>query len=64
MEGLASRFGLPLVDNIALVDAFPKGLLTQVHLSEQANQRLAEALYQAIHPFVAGSPDDRRREAD
>ena len=49
VEALAREYDLPLVDNIKLVDAAPEGLLTQVHLSEEANARLAEAIYQTIH---------------
>lgn len=50
---LARDWKLPIVDNVSLVDGHPKSLVTQVHLSEEANRRLAEAIYQAIEPFVS-----------
>ena len=52
IEELARRENLKIIDNIALIDAHPEGLLTQVHLSEDANRRLAEVLHQAISPIV------------
>ena len=53
LENLAQEYELPLVDNIKLIDAEPEGLVTQVHLSESANTRLAEALYQTTRSFVS-----------
>lgn len=45
VEEFAREFGVPLVDNAALVDADPaRYLVTTVHLSEDANLRLARAL--------------------
>jgi len=52
VEELASRFQAALVDNIAMVDDHPEGLLTQVHLSQEANARLAEAIYAAVEPLL------------
>jgi len=52
LEILAQKYDLPLVDNIRLVDIEPEGLVTQVHLSEGANTRLAEELYKVIHPII------------
>ncbi|MEK6674852.1 MAG: GDSL-type esterase/lipase family protein [Planctomycetota bacterium] len=60
VEDLARKANLPLVDNIAVVDAHPKGLVTQVHLSEEGNARLAEAMFQALAPMVqAASKSDK-----
>jgi lysophospholipase L1-like esterase len=52
LEQLAQEWKIPLVDNVALVDAHPESLVTQVHLNEEANARLAEAMYAAIEPMV------------
>lgn len=49
---LAKEHRLPLVDNVALIDARPEGLVTQVHLSEEANGHLAEAIYSTVSPLI------------
>lgn len=54
IDAFAARHAYPLVDNVALIDAQPDGLSTYVHLSEEANARLAQALYGVIAPLVAG----------
>lgn len=51
-DAFAARHGLPVVDNVALVDEHPDGLSTYVHLTEAANERLAEALYAVLAPLV------------
>lgn len=53
LEELAREHRLPLVDNQALVDADWQDLLTHVHLSAEANARLASAIYDAVEPIVA-----------
>ena len=51
-DAFAARHGFPVVDNVALVDEHPEGLATYVHLTEEANDRLAEALYAVIALLV------------
>ncbi len=52
LDQLAAERGLPVVDNIALVDLRPEGLLTPVHLDEEANGRLAQALHVILAPLL------------
>jgi lysophospholipase L1-like esterase len=52
VDAFAARHGLPVVDNVALVDAHPDALATYVHLTEEANARLADALYAVLAPLV------------
>jgi lysophospholipase L1-like esterase len=52
IDDLVAAHALPVVDNVALIDAHPEGLVTYVHLSEAANERLARALYEALAPLV------------
>jgi len=52
LERIAAEERLPLVDNIAIVDADPRRLATYVHLTEEGNLRLAEALRDAIAPVL------------
>jgi lysophospholipase L1-like esterase len=57
IDALAAAHGFPVVDNVALIDAHPEGLVTYVHLSEAANARLARALHEVLAPLVpAGLP--------
>jgi len=53
VDRFAAEFACPVVDNVALIDAHPDGLSTYVHLTEEANGRLAEALEAVIAPFLA-----------
>ncbi|MFI5402798.1 MAG: SGNH/GDSL hydrolase family protein [Planctomycetota bacterium] len=50
---LASRYGLEVVDNIALVAEKPDRLATYVHLTEEANARLAGELHKTIRAAQA-----------
>jgi lysophospholipase L1-like esterase len=52
LDRIASEHGLPVVDNIAIVDRHRSSLTTWVHLTEEANGRLADALHDAIVPLV------------
>jgi hypothetical protein len=50
---VAEEEGLPMVDNIAIIDQDRRRLASSVHLTEEGNLRLAEALKSAIEPYVA-----------
>jgi len=52
MDRLSREHGLVQVDNIALVSERPEGLGTRVHLTSDANVRLAQALAAAVQPFI------------
>ncbi len=52
VEELSREYQLTLVDNVALIDAHPEGLLTRVHLSEEANGRLARAILEASRSLI------------
>jgi len=49
---IAKEEGLPIVDNIAIVDRNGGGLASWVHLTEEANLRLAEAIKSAVEPYL------------
>jgi hypothetical protein len=49
---IANEEGLPIVDNIAIVDRNGGGLASWVHLTEEANLRLAEAIKSAVEPYL------------
>jgi hypothetical protein len=53
LERAAAERGLPLVDNVALLDQRPQGLVSKVHLDGEANRRLAEALYEPVRAALA-----------
>jgi lysophospholipase L1-like esterase len=55
LDAIAREHSLPVVDNIAIVDQDRTQLTTWVHLTEEANARLAKALKEVIAPFVAKS---------
>lgn len=55
LDAIAAERGLPLVDNIALVDQDRTRLTTWVHLTAEANRILAQALRDAIRPLVPAS---------
>ena len=57
MNELATKHQIPVVDNIALVDGRKDRLLSYVHLTEEANDALAEAIAQTIRetPSLLGS---------
>ena len=48
ISALATRYGLDLVDNIPVTDEKPERLATYVHLTEEANARLADKIHKAI----------------
>ncbi len=52
LDAIARERGLPVVDNIAIVDQDRSRLTSWVHLTEEANLRLAEALKVAIEPLI------------
>lgn len=52
LEKIAETENLPLVDNIAIVDQDRRRLASWVHLTEEGNLRLAEALKSAIEPYL------------
>jgi len=52
MEEIGSRYGAPVVDNVALVAEQPDGLGSKVHLTRDANVRLAAALAEVIRPIA------------
>jgi lysophospholipase L1-like esterase len=54
VDAFAARHALPVVDNVALLDAHPDGFSSYVHLTADANARLAEALHAALVPLVDG----------
>lgn len=53
LEEVAARHGIPVVDNIAIVNSRPDYLTSYVHLTEEGNRALAEALYARIAPLLA-----------
>lgn len=65
LDDLARRHGLPLVDNIALVDERKDVLASWVHLTRPGNERLAEALFPVVARLAreardGGAQDGRR----
>lgn len=52
LDAIARERGLPVVDNIAIVDRDRDRLTTWVHLTEEANLALAEALKETIEPYL------------
>jgi len=61
VEELAREHGFPLVDNVALLEGHVEDLVTTVHLSEAANERLASALHETIAPRI-GAPGAPRNQ--
>jgi len=55
LETIAQEEKLPLVDNIRIVDQDRRRLTSWVHLTGEANLRLAEALEPVIKPYVLQS---------
>ena len=51
IDELAREHGLTVVDNVALLAEEPDGLGSKVHLTASANERLAQALFEAIGPL-------------
>jgi len=57
LDAIGREYHLPMVDNIAIVDADRTRLTTWVHLTEEANGHLADALQQTLLPMIPqGAP--------
>ncbi len=54
VDAFAARYAFPVIDNVALVDAHPDAFASYVHLTEEANARLADALHAVLAPLVTG----------
>ena len=52
VDELAAKYAYPTVDNIALVSERPETLGSWVHLTHEANERLARALYPVVVSMV------------
>jgi hypothetical protein len=52
LDRIAEEEKLTIVDNIGIVDRHRGGLASWVHLTEEANLRLAEALAAALQPYL------------
>ncbi len=63
LEKIAKEDGVDVVDNIAIVDRSGGGLASWVHLTEEANRRLAEALKSAIEPYIKKRRAPARQES-
>jgi len=50
---VANEKNIPVVDNISIVDQHSEYLASYVHLTEDGNRALAEALHDAIIPLIA-----------
>ena len=53
VDSLARHYGLPLVDNISIVDQHPEYFASYVHLTEDANAALAKAMVPAVLATLA-----------
>jgi len=56
VDELAAKYGYPKVDNIALVAEQPETLGSWVHLTHEANERLARALAPVVLSLAQPSP--------
>lgn len=52
LDAIAREHDLPVVDNVAIVDEDRDRLTSWVHLTGEANLRLAEALRDALRPLI------------
>lgn len=52
LDAIAAERGIPVVDNIRIVDEDRSRLSTYVHLTEEANGLLADAMKELIAPYV------------
>ncbi len=52
LDAIADERDLPVVDNVAMRDADRSGLTSHVHLTAEANARLARALFVALQPHL------------
>jgi len=64
LEKIAKEENLPVVDNIKIVDQDRRRLISWVHLTAEANQRLAEALETVIKPYVLRTETTAQRAVD
>ncbi len=55
LDRIAAERGLPVVDNIAIVDRNRNLLSSWVHLTEEANLLLAREIKRTIDPLIAGA---------
>lgn len=58
LDDIARERDLPIVDNIAIVDSDRRRLTSWVHLTAEANLRLAEALVPAIEPYLGAAAQE------
>jgi lysophospholipase L1-like esterase len=54
VDSLGRTYGIPVVDNIAIVDEHPEYFASYVHLTEDANDALAEALVPVVLRILEG----------
>ena len=52
LEGIAKRERIDIVDNVAIVDRDRRLMASYVHLTAEANLRLAQALKPAIEKYL------------
>jgi len=64
LEKIAKEENLPVVDNIKIFDQDRRRLISWVHLTAEANQRLAEALETVIKPYVLRTETTAQRAVD
>ena len=63
LETIAKEEGVPVVDNIAIVDQNRRRLASWVHLTEEANLRLAEVLKSEIEPYITKRRTQARQQS-
>ena len=63
LETIAKKEGIPVVDNIAIVDQNRRRLASWVHLTEEANLRLAEVLKSEIEPYITKRRTQARQQS-
>jgi hypothetical protein len=57
-DAIARERGLTVIDNVAITDEDRSGLTTWVHLTGEANHRLAQALHATIRDIARASVED------
>lgn len=55
LEAIASTENIPIVDNVSIVNKHPEFYASYVHLTEDGNRALAEAIYSSICPLIVRS---------
>ena len=53
LDRLAREYAVPEVDNIAILDAHPEYFASKVHLTEDGNEALAEAIFRTVAPLIS-----------